>query len=989
MKKVDSGEFYNAKQDNIFSEYRAFRAEEYYTSEFEKPPKEIQSYNESYGNEGVKPTQSEETDSAKTKEIQKQYDKLNNTDASDIAESSAPSSSVNASRAAANTSQAAVKTVSGGAATAAGGASVAATAVAAVVIVSAAVTGGFITDFKSYIENVAGMDYVSISVDLDEIISQADKSYGLGADNFSIELTEGATLHKTTLVEGKHSYLFTGLQPDQTYTYNLICNNPSLGSNSNCYSQSFTTLSVGEPKGVYDELNNYIVYDEITRTASVYYSVYLSDYENVCADSALYVCSSEQNDISDLNHVVYSDDEPNEYNFFQGEISGITCNELFFYLVGEKTTEYGLETVELFSFRLNVDLPEEWQTANDPLFDVDESEEVSACQPDKIQVSGKLNNLNEAFTYCAYVVQYGGEDGTALTERMEVDLTVDPEKMTYSFECGAYYGVDQYKYVVYAMDDDNEVTVYESKGKPFTASRNYDATYTRVEPSYAAIEYGAGGITITADTGFVSAYNNYFYKLVVTNSAGEVYGEYTGTDKAVIEIGDYAGLDEIIFTYYDIGEFENGEKIFASHATEGVAFCVPAINFSAEYSLNRQYFTLSYACDMVYGYADASLEIEVSDGANVYTKRVDGVSESGTIILDNIEGEPGNVTVTGTLFFKDYQADGATHAIRINPTAYALNYRFEVTSVKADISGYSTEMPVTLCFDYLLPEDYRITVTDEAISLNLSTELTNRFSFSDLQKDTEANLTIRVTNSEGNAWGVPETVNISKSAAEAEYVSPTMTCTNPGDALVTYNEDGTINIYREMIPSAYGRDTISDDERVYYNAFVQGYTYDAYSGDELVLVYTDGYDVVGREKYAVIENIPNQNYILIYYVMFDYNGVSYVMYTETPSGSVENVYDNVSAMVTYGDGNTTITVNVAEFGLLCNSIIVNGVEYEYTTYTDESETSPTLVLEGEIEVSEVTILFTMQGYHYDDYISNGEITIKGNKYALRVITIKT
>ncbi|MGN0823592.1 MAG: hypothetical protein ACI4MB_00830, partial [Candidatus Coproplasma sp.] len=453
-------------------------------------------------------------------------------------------------------------------------------------------------------------------------------------------------------------------------------------------------------------------------------------------------------------------------------------------------------------------------------------------------------------------------------------------------------------------------------------------------------------------------------------------------------------LDEINFTYYDLGEFAGGEEQLAEHSTEGVAFCMPTLSFGEEYGFNGQYFTLSYTCDMDYDYANASIDIDVTngDGVKVYTKRVESVSASGTIILDNYDGEFGNVTVTGTLNFMDNQSDGATHSLELAQADYAMNFSFEVTSVKADLSGYSTEMPVTLGFKYSLPEGYKIKITDTANSLDKTTELVETYTFSDLTKDTEANLTIQATDAEGTPYGEAKTVNISKSAAEAEYVSPTMTSPNPGDALVTYNDDGTINIYRQMIPDAYGRDTISDDERVYYNAFI----HDGYYDEEYNFIETDSYDVIGRGKYAAIENVPNLNYMFIYYQMFDYNGVSYVMYAETPSGSLENTYkdddsdgfeDVATAAVTVSGGQTIVNVVVSGYGKIGNTIIVNGVEYEYDFYSDESATDLTLTIDGEIDVSEVIILFTKQGYNYDAYGASGEITIKGSKYSKHQIKV--
>lgn len=886
MKKHDLGEFHNINQYNEFSEYKPFRAEQYYSQEAAKPPQEAGSYDESFNNEGVKATKNTESESTDVKELQKQYDKINSSNSSESGEPTSSTSGANSTQGANTTSATSTTSASGAttsASTATGGAAATvggATAAAAIVIVSAVITGGFITDFNSHIGNDVGMDYVSISVSMDELLSQADKSYDLKSGNFSIELTEGDYSRKIQLEDGKHCYLITGLQPAKTYTYNLICNNPPLGVNSNCYSSTFTTLGTAEPKGVYDELNSYVTYDEATQSATVGYSVYLSDYEGGYDNYTFYICSTEQTDAYNVNHVIYADETLGEDNYFKGEAVGVTYNELYLYVVGENAGEDSVERAELFSLELTLQLPEEWQAAKNPAFEIDEGAEDITLQPDSIYISGRLTNFNQNFTYYAYVNQYGKE-GTALIERQEVGLTTDPENMTYSINGEAYFGVNKFKYVIYTYDEsENEIVFYDSGEKQFTVNQGFGATYNIVQPSDATIEYTSSGVTITANTGFASEYNNYEYKLVVTNSAGQVFGQYQGTGVAVFEITDFADLDEINFTYYDIGQFTDGEVEFASHTTEGVAV-------------------------------------------------------------------------------------------------------FEVSKVVADVSGFSTEaMAVTLNFNSLLPNGYKIKITDEANSIDLTADLTNEYSLSDLVMDTEYNLTVQVTDADGNAWGAPKTVNISKTAAEAEYTYPTMSSPNPGDAVVTYNDDGTINIYRQMIPDVFGRDTISDDERVYYNAFIQGYYLDGN-----VAVETEGYDVIGRGKYAVIENIPKQNYTFIYYTMFNYNGVSYVMSGEMPSGTVETVYDCGTAVATVANGQTTININISQYGKLENKIIVNGTEYTYTTYTDESKTNPTLVIEGEIDVTEVTIFFTSQGGNYDTYSASGEITMKGSKYGEYTITV--
>lgn len=80
-------------------------------------------------------------------------------------------------------------------------------------------------------------------------------------------------------------------------------------------------------------------------------------------------------------------------------------------------------------------------------------------------------------------------------------------------------------------------------------------------------------------------------------------------------------------------------------------------------------------------------------------------------------------------------------------------------------------------------------------------------------------------------WGSYD-YTVSKTSAEANYTAPSMmNSTNPGDALVTHNGDGTINIYRKI-------DFQCSNENVYYNAYV--YTM---VGSDDGLIPGDGYDV--------------------------------------------------------------------------------------------------------------------------------------------------
>ena len=48
MKKVDEGEYFNAKLENNFSEFKVFKVEQYYTFEKSPSPEEVVSFSESF-----------------------------------------------------------------------------------------------------------------------------------------------------------------------------------------------------------------------------------------------------------------------------------------------------------------------------------------------------------------------------------------------------------------------------------------------------------------------------------------------------------------------------------------------------------------------------------------------------------------------------------------------------------------------------------------------------------------------------------------------------------------------------------------------------------------------------------------------------------------------------------------------------------------------------------------------------------------------------
>ena len=117
---------------------------------------------------------------------------------------------------------------------------------------------------------------------------------------------------------------------------------------------------------------------------------------------------------------------------------------------------------------------------------------------------------------------------------------------------------------------------------------------------------------------------------------------------------------------------------------------------------------------------------------------------------------------------------------------------------------------------------------------------------------------------------------------------------NPGDALVTYNGDGTSNVYLYM-------NVQETDYDMYYKVYLVD---TAYSDGSVFLEYS------GKEDVAVFRNVPAGQYGIRVGVLINENGTCYAAYDmgwpsgTIPAGTDENGYYPESRGETYYDSST-------------------------------------------------------------------------------------
>ena len=313
MKLVDGGEFFQAKEKKEFGEYKEFKAEQYYVFETKNNAKEIIDINETYQENESSAKSTRQIEKNNNDELRKQLEKASKTSSQSGNGTSTATSHAHA------VSESSVLVGSGTAAV---------TVTAAAVVISVTSAGIGLSSVAKYVQKEVGNDYVSLNINLDKIMTEYDKSYGLNDSDFLLKFNEDGNIKKEIpLKSGNHSYVVGNLIPLKEYSYIIECKNPIVGNTEVIYKSSFTTKEYSDPKGVKDEVNNYVSFIDpgnedgatlTNTTALLDYSIYLSDYEKQYDFPTFYVCSSLQSNASDLTNILFSSTALNNVNYFKG-----------------------------------------------------------------------------------------------------------------------------------------------------------------------------------------------------------------------------------------------------------------------------------------------------------------------------------------------------------------------------------------------------------------------------------------------------------------------------------------------------------------------------------------------------------------------------------------------------------------------------------------------------------------------------------------------
>ena len=277
------------------------------------------------------------------------------------------------------------------------------------------------------------------------------------------------------------------------------------------------------------------------------------------------------------------------------------------------------------------------------------------------------------------------------------------------------------------------------------------------------------------------------------------------------------------------------------------------------------------------------------------------------------------------------------------------------------------EKSAILEFNYhFIDENITIAVkdkeTDEVVLMDLySNGIT-------LYPDTSASIkeySYYLSNIDGTAIENETTISIDYTEVTGEY---NFNYINPSDAVVTYNDDGTINIY-------LGTTFETNDPDIYYSVVYTNFE----TGQTKEIYYTT--------SVAKYENAPFADYHISYCVYKKVNDIEYILKEIYVSGGIEFTgYLNINGQITTEDNiNYKISYEFYDYMYQFDEnsfiLIVDGINYtvDNTNVTyDQNNNSYifTYILDFEPTNVEASFMGTLHSENYDlinEYI-------KGNKY---------
>ena len=575
-----------------------------------------------------------------------------------------------------------------------------------------------------------------------------------------------------------------------------------------------------------------------------------------------------------------------------------------------------------------------------------------------------LLNLNQGSNYVEYSIS--AKDIKEDTDYLVVISTSNEKDIEFEITSDGIYenkveGLKsewEYKISVIGKDDFlGDITYFEKK---FQTTKNdnhlnseqtpepelpnyFDGNYVKPNIDDAIITWDSQNqkynisLNITCD----EMNENYFYKLVAYDENNNILSTYKDTKNAnsTLIIDKNTTIFNVFFEIYATNERET--KLIESAEVGKIDLSTPTLDIEnvtisganileINYKFDDKNYNAENIDNLLFNisYGDNNNEIiEIQYDELIIGKKILNVSENITSININ-----SSFIFTNNKFSREIISEEKT---------FELNNDFEIQYSIDIYNKYIILKPIGLFGD----------VTSVCVSTSENETKESYDLFYDIyipyENSGEITLSYYLSNERGEELSSEQTIIVDTTFEGINY---NFNYKNPGDVGITYNSNGSINLYIDT-------NFMCEDEDVYYQIKLINYDLN------LTLYYTF------KEEIAIITNLPNTNYGITYEVCKDINDIQYSFMNVTPSGTInETNYDyTISGIILENECqfaleyyNTIFDLStVKAIGSNNEEIILT--ETDFTNNIDEYNYSASLTFSE--EVSSVTIYIKCNQYY--------------------------
>lgn len=539
-----------------------------------------------------------------------------------------------------------------------------------------------------------------------------------------------------------------------------------------------------------------------------------------------------------------------------------------------------------------------------------------------------------------------------------------------------------YNLSVYGENSNNGTKVEYYTTRFFTIAQAtnvpFNATYTLVDGPDAIIYWdNPDSYVVQLNTGFDNTFDStLLYRVKLHDSKNMIDYIYEGTDRvATINVANDA---ESVIIVYEFIALVNNEEIICKTITmdNPIVFNKPTVELSDTLTLSGPN---QYDLEFKIVTNNPSDEIYNSITFNILNNE----SIVDVIIIDSIEPNisvPLTITVPAGIgeITLEYEINllgnnGYNERTILGSHTYPLITEYKLTRQVVDNSMYNT---IKLYFDYHMVTDEItgeiFTITVENIDTNDIFYLSEIYNYVEINFDTTVSsiqLAYYLSDSTGEAVDTRTELTIDLSVNTNDYSSLYMfDYINPGDAIVTHNDDGTMNIYLDVKFE-------TEDSSIYY-----GIVYDGAERIKEVLYTTSP---------AAYEGVILSDYYIQYNIYKKIGDVEYLIENIYPSGGIEFTYRlSLTDAIAIEENLITITFDSYYYNFDNTSFVItlDGIDYNIDSsqiVIDDTDSMCQITYVASSTPTECSVRFKGTTYYNEATYESlaAEIPIKGSIYA--------